>query len=475
MNNINKEQFAELDKLAWHIVCNWHKDVNFDPIYDEIDFSLLTRSLFRTYVGRAIRKKYGVAGLDKEFSSSIATTVYQKGSVLKRLVHSFRTYLRLKNNRLKKVCYVPQYARPISSLCSELFVDNDFLCVTRDTYKANKFIYPVKVKSPVDFIDRLFDAFCSSLKKRELSIDEESLELLKSEISQLGTMYAVAHRELEVIQPDVILLYNDEALPQMCYVLIAKQMGIKTVCLQHGLACERFYLDEPYADLLLLWGCYSENRYLQSKNMFKSLFKVVGNPEYDYLDFSDCGHAKEESWLWVTRPHTPDKCYSPSRSESEGIDILNAILDALEKFPAERLIIKPHPYDYVELYKNIILKRNMNDRAVIVSDKLPIELFDGAKVVLSEDSTAGLEAVLYKKKLIHVNFSSQPAILPFADYKVGLLAENSQDLYIQLDKVLNKGYTCCESDIEIFIKDFLCLLTGSTERCLKEFKDFILS
>jgi hypothetical protein len=523
--------FEQLDNLAWDIVCNWHKKVDFDPIYEGVDFSLLTRSVLRTKIGKAIRLKHDLCNIN--LNSAVECGTYAQSFCPQRLVHgirctlqvhlhpcsnhckqkhctsvftstaesrikniqskhikqsardrknmgnvcrSFVTYFKLKFNFRRKVCYIPQYARPLHSVCSDMFSDDFFLCITRDSDIGNKFVYPLKLNGTIefnDFMESLYTSIFHSLNEYGLVLQDMDAEELRKEINTLGQMFLKAKKELQIIKPDLIILYSDESLPQMCYVLIAKQMGIKTLSLQHGLDCEILYLDEPYADLLLLWGEWRKQRYEDSNNIFKSSFEVVGNPEYDNIEFSDYSEVNDGYWLWVTRPHSPDKCYSPSRSETEGADILKAILLSLEKYPSEELVIKPHPYDNFDLYEDIVENSGMSDRVRISMDS-PMDLYKDAKFVITEDSTAGLEALLFGKNMIHVNFASQPVSVPFSKYDVALLARNEDDFSGMVEKVLQNEYCLDLESRKSFVFHLLFCMDGkSTERAVNCIKDYL--
>jgi hypothetical protein len=471
---MTKEMLKDLDNLAWNIVCNWYKDVDFDPIYEGVDFSLLLRSVLRSRVGRAVRLK------NNFIKKNIITANQVEDARIKsqdkpNLFQSLMTFCKLKTNIRKHVCYIPQYARPLHSLCSELFDDKTFLCVTRDANISNRFVYPLRVRKSrqfLDFMKRLCVAIHQSFEYHGIILEDSERDLLDFRIYELGDLFIKAKYDLNIVKPDFILCYSDESLPQICYVLLAKKMGIKTISLQHGLDCELLYLDEPYSDLMLLWGKYRQDRYEKSQNIFGSEFEIIGNPEYD--DFCQMVPTKNDGkyWLYVTRPHSSDKCYSPSRLETEGVVILNEILKVLKDYPNEMLIIKPHPYDYLEEYKKAISCSGLGEQ-VEITNKPPVKLYGDAKFVISEDSTAGLEAVIFNKHLLHVHFALSPYTIPFKEYDVGLFAADGEELRQGVEKFISKEYNTIfdESKRRQFIEDFLYRLDGeSTNRAINKIR-----
>lgn len=474
---MDNQKFKQLDDLAWEVVCDWYKKVQFDPVYDGVDFSLLTRPILRSKVGRALRISNKLIDDTVFIPKGIKSVGFQKQRGIS-CWQTVKTVFKLKFNRRKKVCYIPQYARPLTSIAGRLFDDGKFLCVLRDSSVHNRFVYPFKIKKSKGFtvfLNRLYDAVILSFQKYDITLDSQSLQELHSQIVELGELFIRAKYDLRFVKPDFVLCYSDESLPQLCYVLLARQHGIKTVSLQHGLDCENFYLDEPYADLLLVWGEWRKRRYEKSLNRFGSEFLVVGNPQYDDIVLTDdYDEVNDGYWLLVTRPHSSEKCYSPSRLETEGLKILNSILDVLKDYPDERLVIKPHPYDYLEEYEKAVKASGLVGR-VSISDKPPVELYGDAKLVISEDSTAGLEAVLLNRKLLHVHFAASSYVLPFKEYGVGYLATDGGQMRQMLEKLMDNEYNSAFYNNKcLFVKDFLYKLDGqATQRALEAIRKYV--
>ncbi|MEM1013387.1 MAG: hypothetical protein AAGI46_14345 [Planctomycetota bacterium] len=78
-------------------------------------------------------------------------------------------------------------------------------------------------------------------------------------------------------------------------------------------------------------------------------------------------------------------------------------------------MIKPHPNDYAKLYEGMAGEMSLQARVEVSRDNLEQHL-SWCDLMISEDSTAGLEGLIAGKPLIHAHFASSPPVLPFVAY-----------------------------------------------------------
>jgi hypothetical protein len=154
---------------------------------------------------------------------------------------------------------------------------------------------------------------------------------------------------------------------------------------------------------------------------------ATGNPAWDMLPRASACSGEGDIWVWATRPHDPRKCYSPSRKPGEGVEILKAILTALADYPSRRLHIKCHPYDTRALYEELLADHALAHR-VSFSEAPLGKLLRQARLVISEDSTAALEALFAGAPLIHAHLASCPPVLPLVQTGVALPGFNTFEL-----------------------------------------------
>jgi CDP-glycerol glycerophosphotransferase (TagB/SpsB family) len=113
---------------------------------------------------------------------------------------------------------------------------------------------------------------------------------------------------------------------------------------------------------------------------------------------------------------------------------MRSLLNAMKLFPTARLVVKPHPYDYIERYKAMVERDVSRDR-IVFTEKDSLEVLSGAKFVITEDSTAGMEAMFFGKPLIHVHFGSAGTTIPFVELGCALRAYDERELIHAIGEV----------------------------------------
>ena len=273
-------------------------------------------------------------------------------------------------------------------------------------------------KQDRSFARALYRGMLRGLQQLDVTLVEADAQFLQSQISAQPPRIDRFREELRIIGPDAIVLYADNHPPFQEYVLLARQMGIPSIMIQHGLDCENHCLDNAYASDIAVWSETRLRRYQNDSQSKPRRLHITGNPEFDPLA-AVVPDAEGEFWLWMSRPHEPQKCFSPSRFPQEGLEIFRAILGAVGELPNVQLVVKPHPFDFTDLYEAALRESVVKDRVKIVDEPVRA-LIPHASVVVSEDSTAGMEAMFWGKRLVHAHFASSPPVLPFVAYDAAL-------------------------------------------------------
>jgi cytochrome c551/c552 len=253
----------------------------------------------------------------------------------------------------------------------------------------------------------------------------------------------LAEKELLKYKPNGLYLHSDNHPPFINYVLVAKKLRIPTITYQHGLDCEHFYLDDCFADYVAVWSDNRKQKYISYSQFQPKDYKVVGNYFLDKAKSLKNKNLDCNTVLFITRPHKPIKCYSPSRSYYEGIDILKVLIKFLRQDKTMRLIVKPHPMDNVDDFEMIINEEQLKDRVKFVTDNLNT-IIEDVSIVVTEDSTAGVEALRYGLPCVHAHFAQSKPVLPFNDYNAAYFAENEETLI----QVLEKAKKMSEEDVK---------------------------
>ncbi|MBD1823571.1 hypothetical protein H6F51_13870 [Cyanobacteria bacterium FACHB-DQ100] len=460
---------ADLDRFAWDAICDWSKHTQARTHYNGIDYAELSRCFLWDKVARAIRKQthpkrfeFEQALLDRRPIPNLPTpNPNQFKFWLKRSLTALQTWQDARSLSSKRILYVP-HAHPtlqtiVRTLARTLPVvapENAFDQIP----ELQTIRLPLCGDSPrLAQVNELHRGILEGLQAFAIALLPEDIVVLRAQLAQLFLRTEQIDRELSLLRPAAILVFADNHFPVQSYVLAARKQGIKSIMLQHGLDCEHYCLDEAYADIISVWGKSRLQRYQTQSSWQPEQIQVNGNPEYDsfslphQIDLAGC------YWLWATRPHCPEKCYSPSRHPQEGIQILEALLTALARLPQARLVIKPHPLDQIDLYQSYLDEHCLADRVAISTESVR-SLLPEATVVISEDSTIGLEAMFFGKIVIHAHFAASEPVLPLVQYGAALPGYSPQMLQTALQTLEQL------SDTQ--------LLAAGQRRFIQEFADY---
>lgn len=446
----------QVDDYSWHAICGWPELSAVDVWNDHINYAELTRWFLWDKVSRATLYARNPTRFAQEYEPfrSVTFTPQAKthvpSNVLSRFIHryrpcnlslkkEYRDSVRIDSHVLRnheRILYVPSISNRLFSTVEKLIEANTCQIVSRDSNKGLEAVslLPSSNAGALDPVlaERICGGITKGLSQYGISLLPEDSDLLLQQVVNITRMVGVVDQELEILSPDAILVHGDNHPPHQVYVLIARKKGIPAIMLQHGLDCEHYCLDEAYASDIAVWGPERLERY-REKSTFQPQINVTGNPAYDHLRPPTEIDTSGAFWLWLTRPHSPDKCYAPSRLPSEGLSILRALLKILETNPSRYLVIKPHSFDDHEFYSQEVEKVGMCGQVKVTDSAIP-NLVSDATVVITEDSTAGMEAMFWGKSIVHAHFSGSLPTMPFVSYGTALAAFSPEEMETSLAK-----------------------------------------
>jgi hypothetical protein len=166
--------------------------------------------------------------------------------------------------------------------------------------------------------------------------------------------------ELIKLNVNNIIMYKDYPPINLLLTLASKNTNIKTIVIQHGICTlDGSYYDGEYADLVLVWGDVWKKYYAKFIPMSK--IKVVGYPykienlPYNQKDTNIIFLSQNiENYINATGRHATLQLKFDNINElmSEKLKYTENISEELRKY-GKKLIIKPHPGDSIEQFKNL--------------------------------------------------------------------------------------------------------------------------
>lgn len=335
--------------------------------------------------------------------------------------------------------------------------------------------FGVSLRRAIRFASEINSVF----KSFGLALDRDELAFLKQKHICNQIEYHYSKSALRRLHPKAIVVHADNHPPHQTYVLAAQSLGIPSIMLQHGLDCEVYALDEAYADHIMLWGEQRLRRYRDRSVNQNFKTTIVGSLEHGKTNEYKSGNELDrDKWVWVTRPHGHDKCYTVNRWPDEGELIFQSIVDVMKCYPSACLVVKPHPYEGSEHFQKEIKKMPDSVCSRISFDHGPIEkVIEGAGIVFTEDSSAGLDAMLQGKLMVQVHFCEDLPAVPYADAGAALFAGNYVELREAIDNLIccsEEGALAMRKAQQLLIKTLIGNQDGcSINRALNVLNDYL--
>lgn len=291
--------------------------------------------------------------------------------------------------------------------------------------------------------------------------------------------------------PMVIVLREAIRMPEKTIVFTARLTGIPTLVVQHGILSRTSIYGKIHSNKIALWGKAGIDYYGGYGNDISKCV-VTGNPKYDSIDFkknydknesrsffSEIGVSPDRETILYIPAHFKigrNQVYSVYISQDQEYAALRSILNIAKSFPDKQVIIKIHPFDTVDLkllysseieneYGNVFIVKNTNLGLLIKNSSL---------VIASQFSSVVLEAVIFRKPAITLNYYKREDFVPFAERGVALSVTNSVDLLKTVKQIFEDSETRTRifSNQPAFISDYAYKIDGkSTERVLGLIKD----
>lgn len=249
----------------------------------------------------------------------------------------------------------------------------------------------------------------------------------------------------------------------------AKDLGIKTVGIQHGsihpLNPAYIYSKEdlqliqlPY--ITMLWGDYSKNILTKSSVYREEQVTIIGQPRTDYIQeklkernalISQMSSSKMKIIVFATQPQRDENL-----RKSTAIDVIQCA----QKLTNVQLVLKIHPAEEKAYYEKIITEIQPKNKIFILKNEVDIyQILNIADLVLTCFSTVGAEAAILRKPLITVDYLDQD-ILEYSKMGIALKVTNKDTLFEGMKSILLDPKSTEKFEHDDFIQNFAYKIDG---------------
>mgnify|MGYP000191348881 CR=1 FL=1 len=275
-------------------------------------------------------------------------------------------------------------------------------------YKANEIKKDIhNVKKMTKNMNVFLDALPEDIKYLSAHFKQLFEMLFDFYLPRLAQQVVLARKVLDFHKPKIIVSPDVADSRARIYMILSRQLGIKSLDIQFGLAGKeavewRFL----YANYVAAWGQVSKEAIL-SQGISQNRVIVTGSPRHDYkftMPNQEATNQRrslgipDDAKLFVLastyRLKTHDKYSDPKILNG----MKNAVFDAFRDTPNAFLIVKPHPVENEAETKALIRD---SENIILVSRNTDIrEFIKICDNFISFGSTATMDALIANKPTI---------------------------------------------------------------------------
>jgi len=254
-------------------------------------------------------------------------------------------------------------------------------------------------------------------------------------------------RQFERFAPDAAVVFPEQCFCGWAAIEAARARDVPTMMFYQSLIQPHPYYGVNYTDRIAAYGTQAVDA-LTASGVPRDKLILTGNPKFDKIPQrsaeQDARTVHEELDVPPGRPFALIATHLLERGSAEWVtEAMAAFID--EPMIRWTLVIKPHPDDDPAAYQRLAVRAGF-DNAVILEPRAPLyPLLHTAGAVLTGYSTVGLEAALFDKPVIAVNFSGRPHPVRYDEEGIALPAQSPAALRDALRKVI--GGDCALDDL----------------------------
>jgi len=221
-----------------------------------------------------------------------------------------------------------------------------------------------------------------------------------------------------------LVLRNDLKELEKTVILASRAKNIPTLVVQHGILAEHNGHGVIHADMIAVWGEYASAWYKRFGNENKKII-VTGNPAFDIMLGAQAGYGKDIMLrsLGLAGKRSLVTVISPGQSmfrqtafvyDDVAENMIRGMVKAVATVRDVNLVIKLHPNEDPAVFSGFIDKKD-RDFVSMVSKTDLRALITASDLVVTMDSTVGLEAVIAGKPLMVINLTGREDLIPYVE------------------------------------------------------------
>jgi len=234
-------------------------------------------------------------------------------------------------------------------------------------------------------------------------------------------------------KPKLIITHGEGQKKNNIIINLSKKYGLKSLFVMHGSFGINYLYGNLLSDNVSVYGQKYKDILTYLGNESEKIV-ITGNPAWDYLVEDD---FKNKDVLNLNLPHNKNIIILATMIFPFELrnNLVYPTIKALTHLPDCHLVIKLHPEEKPDFYKELINQYELN--ATIVEDlSLLHPLIKISKLVIISNSTVGLETLILNKPLIDINLTNKPYYQDYVKEGVALGIRKEEDLLPAIKSIL---------------------------------------
>ena len=288
-------------------------------------------------------------------------------------------------------------------------------------YSYSKEIIPFKIKDNIKKI-KIYPSVCINDFFNIIIIFDLLKKIKKYKFEIINIFCTLLYKKKlcefvsENIKPKAVLVKNEYDLFENVEFAVFNKYGIKYIDYMHG---EKIYnIRDSFLEYhkMIVWGNYYK-LLLENKLRPKSkMIEVVGNQLFDKIPSYIC-RDKKLLELKTNRYKKIISVFTQSTYGFCGVNEQSLMIKEVVKFMEQNknifLILKHHPLEYrypTPLYNSLM--KSIEERVFeFTNEKNLYDILSISDLIVTPTSTVGLEAILFKRPVLYMNFGEVPNLI----------------------------------------------------------------
>ena len=250
---------------------------------------------------------------------------------------------------------------------------------------------------------------------------------------------------LETQMPDVLVLYAESSGLGRAAVTAAKEFGIPSFAIQHGIMYPHYYSHEhapfellgddavPIPTKTAVYGSLAKDLLVKRGSYPEDRIVITGSPKFDALVRAAEGFDREKTRAELDVPESARVLVLATRFTSVG-PVFADLVEAVERLEEVWLFVKPHQAESPAPYEAILGRAGAAHTTMLSGKKNLLELLFASDGLITVDSFASSEALVLGRPVLVVNLPNNLSAL--VERGVALGASSGASLEQVLRKLL---------------------------------------